>query len=100
MHVVADQHQDTLRRALLRAFAALASSAVRRKIREALRLGNIEGAMQAIPLAELWSLRSVLEETFQRTALAGARVGLEGDLVARLGSNAGLPVADLTFWAR
>jgi hypothetical protein len=100
LHLAADLHRDTIRRALLLAFAALASGAVRRRIRDALRFGNLEGAMQAIPLAELWSLRSVLEDAFRRTAMAGARIGLESEMVVRLGSNAGLPIADLTFWAR
>jgi hypothetical protein len=35
-----------------------------------------------------------------RTAQAGARIAADASLVVRLGSSAGLPVADLAFWAR
>jgi hypothetical protein len=100
LHAAAEQGEAQLARLLFLAFGHLTSRAVLLRIRAALRFGNVEGAMQAVPVLELLTLRAAVEEILARTAQAGARIGQAGELVVRLGSSAGLPVADLAFWAR
>jgi hypothetical protein len=100
IHAAAEQDEARVSRLLLAAFAALAARTVLLGIRSALRFGNVEAAMQAVPVAQLLTLRSALEAALIQTALEGARVGLGSEMVVRLGSSVGLPVAELTFWAR
>jgi hypothetical protein len=100
LHAAAEQGEAQLARLLFLAFGKLASRAVLLRIRSALRFGNVEGAMQAVPVLELLTLRAAVEEILARTAQAGARIATEAQIVVRLGSSAGLPVADLAFWAR
>jgi hypothetical protein len=100
LHAAAEQGEAQLARLLFLAFGTLASRAVLLRIRSALRFGNVEGAMQAVPVADLLTLRAAVEEMLARTAQAGARIAADASLVVRLGSSAGLPVADLAFWAR
>jgi hypothetical protein len=100
LHAAAEQGEAQLARLLFLAFGQLASRAVLLRIRSALRFGNVEGAMQAVPVLELLTLRAAVEEILARTAQAGARIATEAQIVVRLGSSAGLPVADLAFWAR
>jgi hypothetical protein len=100
LHAAAEQGEAQLARLLFLAFGQLASRAVLLRIRSALRFGNVEGAMQAVPVLELLTLRAAVEEILARTEQAGARIATEAQIVVRLGSSAGLPVADLAFWAR
>jgi hypothetical protein len=100
LHAAAEQGEAQLARLLFLAFGHLTSRAVLLRIRSALRFGNVEGAMQAVPVLELLTLRAAVEEILARTAQAGARIATEAQIVVRLGSSAGLPVADLAFWAR
>jgi hypothetical protein len=100
MHQAAEQGEAALARLLFLAFGQLASRAVLLRIRSALRFGNVEAAMQAVPVADLLTLRAAVEEMLARSAQQGARIATDAELVIRLGSSAGLPVADLAFWAR
>ena len=100
IHEAAETREAALSRLLVLAFGALAARSVLRRIREALRFGNVDQAMHAVPVADLLVLRSVLEEALRATAMSGARIGHEAQLVTRLGTSAGLPVAEITFWAR
>jgi hypothetical protein len=100
MHAAAEQGEAALSRLLFLAFGQLVSRTLLLRIRSALRFGNVEAAMQAVPVADLLTLRAAVEEMLQRTAQAGARIATDAELVIRLGSSAGLPVADLAFWAR
>jgi hypothetical protein len=100
LHAAAEQGEAQLARLLFLAFGQLASRAVLLRIRSALRFGNADAAMQAVPVLELLTLRAAVEEILARTAQAGARIATEAQIVVRLGSSAGLPVADLAFWAR
>ena len=100
MHQAAESGEASLSRLLAAAFAAIAARVILLRIRSALRFGNVEQAMQAVPVTDILLLQSTLEIQLRRAALTGARVGLEGDLVVRLGSSEGLPVAELAYWAR
>jgi hypothetical protein len=122
MHRAAEQREASLSRLLTAAFGALAARTVLLRIRAALQYGNVEAAIQAVPVMDLLLLRSAIQEAMERTAQAGARIGLEaspqrfgakaappeveiavgvsGRIVARLGTSAGLPVAELAYWAR
>jgi hypothetical protein len=100
MHQAAEQGEAALARLLTVAFGALAARTVLLRIRSALRFGNVEAAMQAVPVADLLTLRAAVEEMLARSAQQGARIATDAELVIRLGSSAGLPVADLAFWAR
>jgi hypothetical protein len=100
IHAVAEQREASLSRLLTAAFGALAARTVLLRIRSALRFGNVEQAMQAVPVAELLILRTAIQEALLRTAAAGAGIALENSLVVRLGTSAGLPVAELAYWAR
>lgn len=70
------------------------------KVRLALLTGNVQQALQAIPLAELVRRQPLIEDLLYRTARAGAAIGVESELVARLGTAEGLPTQELAFWAR
>jgi hypothetical protein len=100
IHAAAEQDEAEVSRLLLAAFGAMAARVILLRIRSALQFGNVDAAMQAVPVAQLLTLRSALESALLRTALDGARVGLGSELVVRLGTSVGLPVAELTFWAR
>jgi hypothetical protein len=100
MHQAAETNEAALSRLFATAFAALAARVVLLRIRSALRFGNADAAMQAVPVAQLLTLRAAVEELLLETARTGARIGVAGDLVVRLGTSDGLPVADLAYWAR
>jgi hypothetical protein len=100
LHAAAEQNEARLSRILVAAFGALAARTILLRIRSALRFGNVEQALQAVPVADLLLLRTVLDAALERTALAGAQIATEAQVVVRLGTSAGLPVAELAFWAR
>jgi hypothetical protein len=100
MHAAAERQEAALTRLLVVAFGALAARTVLLRIRSALRFGNVEQAMQAVPVADLLLLRSALEAALRRAAMAGATIATEAELVVRLGTSVGLPVAELAYWAR
>ncbi len=100
LHAAADADRAELTRQLYAVFAALAARTVLLRLRSALRAGNTEAAIQAVPVADLVFLRPALEDVLRRVAMHGARIGQSGELVARLGTSQGLPVAELAFWAR
>jgi hypothetical protein len=100
MHEAAEADQATLSRALALAFAALATRAILLRIRGAMRFRDLEAALQAVPVAQLWTLRPAIEDALRAAALAGMRIGTEAEIVARLGTSQGLPVAELAYWAR
>jgi hypothetical protein len=120
LHAAADQEHASLNRLLVAAFGALAARVILLRIRSALRFGNVEQAMQAVPVANMLALRAEIEAALRATAMAGARVGMgasktsikaalpdvevavgvSGTVVARLGTSQGLPVAELAYWAR
>lgn len=100
IHEAADQYEADLSRALLLTFAAMASRVVLLRIRAALRFGNVDAVLQAVPLAQILVLRPLIEEALYASAIAGAKVGLEAEMIVRLGTATGLPTQALTFWAR
>lgn len=100
LHEAAERQHAALTRVLYTAFELLVARAVLMRIRAALRFGNTEAAMQAVPVATLLTLQPVVEAALKRAALEGAKIGLTGDLLVRLGSSEGLPVDDIAFWAR
>jgi len=60
----------------------------------------VEQAIQAVPVATLLTTRPAIERVLLDVATRGAVIGQRTELVVRLGSRAGLPVADLAYWAR
>ncbi len=100
MHQAAELGQVEFSRLLYAAFNALVARAVLLRIRSALRFGNIEQAIQAVPVADLILLRPAVEELLYQVALEGAKIGQAAEIITRLGTAEGLPVAELAFWAR
>jgi hypothetical protein len=100
IHEAADAKEASLARVLYAAFSALTARAILLRVREAIRLRDVESALQAVPVADLLLLQDTLTDVFERAASAGATVGLDTDILVRLGTNAGLNVADIRRWAR
>ncbi len=100
IHRVAEQEEADLSRVFATAFAALVAQAVLLRLRSALRFGNVEEAMRAVSVTDLLLVQRAVQDALERVALEGARIGLSSELVVRLGTSQGLPVAELVFWAR
>lgn len=100
MHLAADAEMPGLTRVFWLAFQSLVARAVLLRIRSALRVGDVEQAMQAVPVGDLLLLRPAVEEILARVAMQGAKIGQAAEIITRLGTAQGLPVAELAFWAR
>jgi len=99
MHRAAEAQEAEVSRLLATAFAALAARTVLLRIRSALRFGNVDQAMQAVPVGNLLLLRAALQDAILATAQAGSRVAMQAQAVVRLGPGS-LLNADIAFWAR
>lgn len=100
MHEAAELGQLEFSRVLYAAFTALVARAVLLRLRSALRFGNVEQAIQAVPVANLILIRPAVEEILRQVAMDGARIGQAAEIITRLGTAEGLPVNELAFWAR
>jgi SPP1 gp7 family putative phage head morphogenesis protein len=99
----ADRDRGYLVRLFVAAFAGLR---VTQEVRAAIRSGDLEAAMRALPLDRIMLLATALEPIYERIARRGvavaaaARPRFAGNLVVRLGSNEGLRVEQIASWAR
>jgi hypothetical protein len=99
MHLAADQEMPGFTRLWWLAFQALVARSVLLRLRSALRFGNVEGAMAAVPVIDLLTLRPAVEEILARVAMDGAKIGKAAEFVVRLGPGS-IASADVAFWAR
>jgi len=99
LHAAADTEWVSFTRLWWLAFQGLVARSVLLRLRSALRVGNVEGAMQAVPVLDLLTIRPAVEEILRRVAMAGAGIGKAAEVVVRLGPGS-IASADVAFWAR
>ena len=98
MHLAAQAEEASLAQALRLAFAALLGRVALLRLRQALQAGDIESAMQAVPVGQLLLVRPLIEAALARTAAAGARIA-QASAIVRLGPGS-IAQAEVAFWAR